>query len=218
MAAICRVYQSAPRFYYSQIVWVDAIRTDGSGKIWYRLNEKYGSGDIFWGRAEGFRPLTAEDAAPISPDVTEKRILVRIWDQTLSCYEGNTEVHFAKISSGALYNAWGNRVDAWETPVGTFPIWRKAISLPLSGGSAAAGWSLPADGRISLFADSGVAIHSTYWHNNYGEPASRGCVNASPDDAQWVFCWSQPIVPLDPGDVTVQMPGGTKVTVQDKPA
>src|SRR5512142_12566 len=70
-----------PRFYYSQIVWVDAIRTDESGKIWYRLNERYGSGDVFWGRAEAFRPLTAEDTAPISPEVTDKRILVRIWDQ-----------------------------------------------------------------------------------------------------------------------------------------
>jgi hypothetical protein len=207
-----------PRFYYSQIVWADAIRTDESGQLWYRLNEKYGSGDIFWGRAEAFRPLTAEDVAPIDPDAADKHILVRIWDQTLSCYEGNTEVHFAKISSGALFDAWGNRVDAWETPLGEFPIWRKTISLPLSGGSASAGWSLPADGWISLFVGSGVAIHSTYWHNNYGEPSSRGCVNASPDDAQWVFRWSQPTVPLDPGDVTVQMPGGTKVKVQDKPA
>jgi len=36
------------RFYYSQIVWADQIRTDQSGQTWYRLNEKYGSGDIFW--------------------------------------------------------------------------------------------------------------------------------------------------------------------------
>ena len=42
------------RFVYSQIVWVDQIRTDEAGKIWYRLNEKYGSGDLFWGPAEAF--------------------------------------------------------------------------------------------------------------------------------------------------------------------
>ena len=205
-----------PRFYYSQIVWVDQIRTDESGQVWYRLNEKYGSGDIFWGQAEAFRPLTVEEVAPISPDVQDKRIVVRIWDQTLSCFEGDTEVYFAKISSGALYDAWGNRVDAWATPVGESPIWRKAISLPLSGGSASAGWNLPAVGWVSLFVGTGVAIHSTYWHNNYGEPSSRGCVNASPEDAKWVFRWSQPQVPYDPGDVTVEMPGGTKVNVEEK--
>jgi lipoprotein-anchoring transpeptidase ErfK/SrfK len=107
-------------------------------------------------------------------------------------------------------------VDAWETPIGESPIWRKAISLPLSGGSASAGWSLPAVGWVNLFVGTGVAIHSTYWHNNYGEPSSRGCVNASPEDAKWVFRWSLPQVPYDPGDVTVEWPGGTKVSVEDK--
>ena len=203
------------RFYYSQVVWVDQIRVDESGQVWYRLNEKYGSGDVFWGQAEAFRPITTEEIIPINPDVSDKRIIVNIDKQTLSCMEGNTEVHFARISSGALYDAWGNRVDAWETPVGESPIWRKAISLPLSGGSASAGWSLPAVGWVSLFVGTGVAIHSTYWHNNYGEPSSRGCVNASPEDAKWIFRWSLPQVPFDPGDVTVEWPGGTKVTVEE---
>lgn len=205
-----------PRFYYSQIVWADQIRVDANGQVWYRLNEKYGSGDLFWASAEAFRPLTAEEIAPISPNVdpAEKRIVVKTWGQTLSCFEGKIEVYFARISSGALYDAWGNRVDAWETPVGEFPIWRKAISLPLSGGSASAGWSLPAVGWVSLFVGTGVAIHSTYWHNNYGEPSSRGCVNARPEDAKWIFRWSQPQVTMDPGDVTVEMPGGTKVRVE----
>ncbi len=204
------------RFIYSQIVWVDQIRTDESGQIWYRLNEKYGLGDLFWGQAEAFRPLTAKEISPINLLTEDKRIVVKIWEQSLSCFEGKTEVYFARISSGALYDALGNRVDVWETPVGEFPIWRKAISLPLSGGSASAGWSLPAVGWVSLFVGSGVAIHSTYWHNNYGEPSSRGCVNASPEDAKWIFRWSQPVVPYDPGDVTVEMPGGTKVSVVKK--
>ena len=61
------------RFYYSQIVWADQIRVDESGQVWYRLNEKYGSGDIFWGQAEAFRPLTAEEISPINPDAPDKR-------------------------------------------------------------------------------------------------------------------------------------------------
>jgi hypothetical protein len=202
-----------PRFYYGQIVWVDQIRTDENGQAWYRLNEKYGSGDIFWGQAEAFRSLTPEMIAPISPEVEDKRIEVNIWYQTLSCFEGDREVYFARISSGALFDALGNRVDAWSTPIGESPIWRKGISLPLSGGSASAGWSLPAVGWVSLFVGTGVAIHSTFWHNNYGEPSSRGCVNVSPEDAKWIFRWSSPIIPYDPGDVTVEWPGGTKVNV-----
>jgi hypothetical protein len=206
------------RLFYSQIIWVDQIKTDDNGQIWYRLNEKYGSGDLFWGQGEAFRPLTMEELSPINPEVDplQKRIVVKIFEQTLSCFEGKMEVYFAKISSGALYDYLGNRVDAWSTPVGESPIWRKAISLPLSGGSASAGWSLPAIGWVSLFVGTGVAIHSTYWHNNYGEPSSRGCVNAAPEDAKWIFRWSMPQVPNDPGDVTVEWPGGTTVSVEEK--
>lgn len=203
-----------PRLYYSQIVWVDQLKTDDQGQTWYRINERYGSyGDILWGTAEAFRPLTADDVAPISPNVEEKHVVVNITQQTLSCFEGNTEVYFARISSGALFNSKGERVDVWATPLGKFSIWRKLISLHMSGGTTGGGWDLPGIGWTSLFVGSGVAIHSTFWHNNFGEPMSRGCVNARPEDAKWVFRWTQPIVPYNPGDTTVAWPGGTKVEV-----
>ncbi len=202
-----------PRWYYSQIAWVDAIKKDSEGQTWYRLNERYGYGDLFWAKAEGLRPLTRQELTPINPEIENKRILVDVNTQTLSCFENDREVYFARVSTGALYNYAGARVDAWGTPLGAHRIWRKAVSLPLSGGSAAAGWDLPAVGWISLFVGSGVAIHSTYWHNNYGVPTSRGCVNSRPDDAKWIFRWTLPSISYDPGDMTVSMPGGTLIEV-----
>jgi lipoprotein-anchoring transpeptidase ErfK/SrfK len=205
-----------PRLYYSQIVWVDQVKTDEQGQTWYRVNEKYGSyGDIYWAQAEAFRPITDEEMAPIHPEAEEKRVVVDINYQTLSCYEGKNEVYYARISTGALYDAWGNRVDVWATPVGRFPIWRKLVSLHMSGGTTGAGWDLPGVGWVSLFVGTGVAVHSTFWHNNFGEPMSRGCVNAQPDDAKWVFRWTQPQVAYDPGDATVSWPGGTIVEVKE---
>ncbi|KAA3644046.1 MAG: L,D-transpeptidase [Chloroflexi bacterium] len=201
------------RFFYSQVVWIDQIEIDDNDQAWYRLNERFGYGDLFWAPSEAFRPIAPEEIAPISPEVEDKHIRVDIDRQTMSCYEGNTEVYFARASTGALFNSAGQRVDEWGTPPGQHRIWRKAVSLPLAGGSAAAGWDLPAVGWISLFVGSGVAFHSTYWHNNYGVPTSRGCVNLRPDDAKWVFRWTQPQVAIDPGDVTVGMPGGTMVSV-----
>lgn len=205
-----------PRFFYSQIVWVNQIRVDDAGVVWYQLQERYGYGDIFWVPAEAMRPLTDDEISPISPEVEDKRILVDITYQTLSCFEGDTEVYFCRISSGALFDYLGNRVDAWSTPLGQHRIWRKAVSLPLSGGSAAVGWDLPAVGWTTLFVGTGVAIHSTYWHNNYGVPTSRGCVNARPKDAKWIFRWTDPPVSYDPGDVTVSMPGGTLIEVTER--
>jgi hypothetical protein len=205
-----------PRLYYSQVMWVDQIKTDDQGQIWYRINERYGSyGDILWGDAKAFRSLTKEDITPISPEVEEKRVFVNITDQTLSCFEGTVEVFFTRISSGALYNFNGERVDAWATPIGNFPIWRKLVSLHMSGGTTGGGWDLPGIGFTSLFVGSGVAIHSTFWHNNFGEPISRVCVNARPEDAKWIFRWTQPIVQYNPGDTTVPWPGGTKVEVKE---
>jgi lipoprotein-anchoring transpeptidase ErfK/SrfK len=201
------------RFFYSQIAWVDQIKVENDGQVWYRINEQFGYGDIFWASAEAFRPISNEEMAPINPEVENKRVLVDITYQTMSCFEGNAEVYFARVSTGALYDYLGHRVDAWGTPLGKHRIWRKAISLPLSGGSSAVGWDLPAVGWITLFVGAGVAIHSTYWHNNYGVPTSRGCVNASPDDAKWMFRWTLPKVTYDPGDVTVSMPGGTLIEV-----
>ncbi len=201
------------RYYYSQIVWVDQFKIE-SGQTWYRVQDRYGSyGDIFWAPAEAFRPLKLDEVAPIRPEVEDKSILINIAYQTLSCFEGDREVHFARVSTGALFDAWGNRVDVWSTPIGEFPIWRKLFAIDLSGGGALDGWDLPAVGWVSLFVCSGVAIHSTYWHNNYGEPSSRGCVNCSPEDAKWIFRWTQPVVPYDPGDLTVPIPGGTIVKV-----
>jgi hypothetical protein len=44
---------------------------------------------------------------------------------------------------------------------------------------------------------------------------SRGCVNCRPADAKWIFRWTQPEVAYDPGDVTIPLPGGTIVEVNE---
>ena len=34
------------------------------------------------------------------------------------------------------------------------------------------------------------ALHGTYWHNNFGNPMSHGCVNMKTNEASWVFEYS----------------------------
>ncbi len=205
---------SRPRLYYSQVLWVDQIKQGDDGAVWYRINERYGSyGDIFWARAEAFRPITPEEITPISPNVENKRVVVDVNYQTMACYEGKEEVFFTRVSTGAKYNASGQAVDKWATPVGTYPIWRKLISVHMSGGTTGGGYDLPGIGWTVLFVGTGISIHSTFWHNDYGVPRSHGCVNARPEDAKWVFRWTLPVVPYDPGDVTIGMPGGTLIEV-----
>ena len=194
-----------PRLYYSQIMWIDDVRLDANGAAQYRVNEKYGTyGDIFWAAAEGFRPLTGDELSPINPGASDKRVVVDISHQVLSCFEGNQEVYFCRISSGAKFNADGEEVEEWATPLGSFFIWRKLVSIHMAGGTVSGGYDLPGIAWTSLFKGDGVALHSTFWHNDFGTPRSHGCVNARPEDAKWIFRWTEPNVVLDPGDITIQ--------------
>lgn len=202
-----------PRFYYSQIFWADEIRQDEGGDVWYRLNEEYGFGDIFWARAEAFRPLAPEEISPIRPEAENKKVVVDVSHQTMHCYEGEEEVYFCRVSTGSKFDAEGNPVEEWSTPLGPHPIWRKVISMHMVGGTTGGGYDLPGIGWTTLFVGNGVAIHSTFWHNDFGVARSHGCVNARPEDAKWVFRWVDPPVAYRPGDVTIGMPGGTRVEV-----
>jgi lipoprotein-anchoring transpeptidase ErfK/SrfK len=147
--------------------------------------------------------------------VTDKRIDVDVTRQVLSCFEGNREVYHCRVSTGAKFDMYGNVVDKWSTPVGQHRVTRKFISLQMSGGTTGAGYDLPGIGWTVIFATGGVAIHSTFWHNNYGDPVSHGCVNTRPEDANWIFRWTMPAVTYDPGmlDVTVTGQGSTGVKV-----
>jgi lipoprotein-anchoring transpeptidase ErfK/SrfK len=33
-------------------------------------------------------------------------------------------------------------------------------------------------------------LHGTYWHHNFGQPMSHGCVNLPTDAAQWIYDWA----------------------------
>jgi hypothetical protein len=209
------------RLFYSQVMWVDQIKvSDVTGNLIYRINERYGSyGDIFWAEGAAFRPLTAEEIAPITPDVdpTLKTILANLTYQTLSCLEGEQEVYFCRISSGAKWDAQGNPVDNWSTPLGNgHRTWRKSISIHMAGGTVSGGYDTPGVSWCTFFSGTGVAIHSTFWHNAFGVPRSHGCVNVKPEDAKWIFRWTTPEVTLEPGDITVGMPGGTQVNVDER--
>lgn len=206
----------SPRLYYSQVMWVDEILKEDN-KILYRVRERYGTfGDVFWAPAEAFRPVTLEELSPIHPDVEEKQVVVNVTDQIMSCFEGNQEVYFCRVSTGGKYDAEGNPTDKWSTPVGPHSIWRKLVSVHMTGGTTGGGYDLPGIGWTVLFSGNGVAIHSTFWHNSFGIPRSHGCVNAQPDDAKWVFRWTLPDVPYEPGDVTISGKGSTKVLVVER--
>ena len=213
-------YNFPPRLYYGQVVWIDQVRADTNGVVYYRWNESpghgYGPGDIFWADGAGLKILTDEDVAPISPEVdpNEKTIHVDLTYQTLGCFEGLNEVYFCRISSGAEYNANGEAVDNWATPVGDLNTHWKIVSLNMSGGGSAAGYSTPAVPWVTMISGDGIAIHGAFWHNDFGERRSHGCINLKPEDAKWVFRWSTPHISLAQSEQRMTWPDhGTVASV-----
>jgi lipoprotein-anchoring transpeptidase ErfK/SrfK len=203
------------RVYYGQVYYVDQIRTDNDGSIYYRVNPNYYGGlDMFWVPAFAMRPILPEDIAPVNPDVENKKIVIDVSRQTLSCFEGDNEVYYCLVSTGGKYDANGNQVDKWSTPLGSYVISRKFISLQMSGGQTGAPYDLPGIGWVSVFASGGVAIHATVWHNDFGSPKSHGCVNTLPEDANWIFRWSLPQVNYDPGMLDITQNAMPSTTIQ----
>jgi lipoprotein-anchoring transpeptidase ErfK/SrfK len=220
------------RMYYGQVVWIDQI-AQNDGVILYRFNENAGThpagytgggyGDLLWGDAAGFRPLTPEDVAPINPDVdpATKRIVVDRTEnyQMLSCFEGNEEVYFCRVSTGQKRDLYGNEVTEYLTPLGEHVVWRKAISIHMAAGTTGAGYDTAAVTWTTLFSGEGQAIHAAFWHNSFGVPRSHGCVNCASEDAKWIFRWTNPQASLDTGDVAIEgLDAGTHVIVKDMSA
>lgn len=135
----------------------------------------------------------------------EKWIDVSLAEQRLRAYEGNRIVIEFPISSGK----WA------PTPTGTFYIWYKTRNQTMSGGSKDLGtyYALP-NVPNSMFFHKGYAIHGAYWHNNFGQPMSHGCVNSPLSYAAQLFEWAGPYVPSDQNVIraTAENPG-TRVYV-----
>ncbi|MCC6261500.1 MAG: L,D-transpeptidase [Anaerolineales bacterium] len=214
-------YQFPPRVYYGQVIWIDQVR-QSNGFVEYRWNESpghgYGFGDIYWLDGAGVKVLTEEEIAPISPNIdpAEKKIVANLTYQTLSCFEGNNEVFFCRISSGAIFDYQGNPTDSYSTPVGDLNTHWKIISLNMSGGGSAAGYSTPAVPWDTVISGEGIAIHGAFWHNDFGERRSHGCINVTPEDAKWIFRWTTPYISLAQCEQRMTWPDhGTVVTVNE---
>jgi len=210
-----RIDQGLPlRVYFGQVYYIDQIKTSDDGSVYYRVNPNYYGGvDMFWVPAEAVHPIPPTEMSLINPDAENKKIVVDVSRQTLSCYEGDTEVYYCRVSTGAKYDMYGNPVEKWSTPLGSYLISRKFISLQMSGGTTGAPYDLPGIGWVSLFATGGIAIHATVWHNDFGTPKSHGCVNTLPEDAKWIFRWGLPQIPYDPGMVDISISGEPSTTV-----
>jgi lipoprotein-anchoring transpeptidase ErfK/SrfK len=178
----------AYRLYYGSTFWVREVVAD----VWYKLYDER-LGIYYYAEASALRIVPASELTPLSPAVHNKRILINLQQQRVYAYEGRSEVFSASISSGRLYlDSDGVTARSW-TPSGDFVVDRKRPSRHMGFGEAAGSdYELPGVPWVSYFHWKGYSFHGTWWHNDYGHPRSAGCINMLPQDAKWIFRWTQP--------------------------
>lgn len=128
--------------------------------------------------------------------VTSKRIIVDRSKQMLYAYDGETLFMEQSISSGN---------DDTPTPRGSFKIFSKTPSRYMQGPVPGITteddvYDLPGVPWTMYFTKQGGAIHGAYWHDEFGNQHSHGCVNLPPQRAKELYEWA---------------PLGTPVTVRD---
>ncbi|MBE7556569.1 MAG: L,D-transpeptidase family protein [Anaerolineales bacterium] len=117
----------------------------------------------------------------------EKWIEVDVTNQKVTAWEGDVPVMSFTVSTG-LPNT--------PTVLGKFNIYWKLTSTLMVGSN----YYLP-EVPYTMYFYAGYALHGTYWHSNFGQPMSHGCVNLETGQAKQLFEWANPILP--PGQTEV---------------
>jgi hypothetical protein len=203
-----RLKPGAPRvsrkIYYGSVYRaVDALPAE-TGQWWYRLQDGIAYSPGPYVLATSLRYLSPAALAPISSDRTDKKIQVDLAKQEITCFEGETPVFSARTATGYAPN---------YTPRGEYEVLRKSHTSYMIGGVGSDHYDLPGVSFPTYFTRSAIAVHGTYWHNDYGRPRSHGCVNVLNDAAQFVFRWTTPAVDYAEHQINVKRGEGTKVVV-----
>lgn len=216
----------APPLYYSSVHWVEALEegppmADYHGP-WYRIYDELDSNVPYYAPAIHLRIFPEDYLTPISPDVPheQKLIELNLSTQMLYAYEYGNLVFQTNVSTGVPGRPREGELPT-TTPHGSFAIMDKVPSKHMGNSyfsSETTGnlladldnYVLPGVPWTLFFTTQGHAFHGTYWHENFGTPMSKGCVNMRNDEVNWLFRWARPV--FAPGAV-VSRGLGTRVEI-----
>ena len=192
------------KLYYGTVYRVVGAEADEEGNRWYQLKEGVTHATGPYVPAWAMSRIPPEEMAPISPGHPDKWIEISLQAQRLTCFEGEKAVFTMGISSGA---------EGTATPRGEYRVLYKRHAKRMMGGSEADYYDLPGVAFPTYFSYSAIAVHGTYWHNDFVRPHSHGCVNATSQASRWVFRWTDPVVPYDDYENRSEPGQGTRIVV-----
>ncbi|HEX2908859.1 MAG TPA: LysM peptidoglycan-binding domain-containing protein [Phototrophicaceae bacterium] len=112
--------------------------------------------------------------APAPPTIySGKQVVVDLSDSRVYAYQDGVLVRDVLVSTG---------LPATPTVIGDYTVYVKYPAQTMSG----PGYYLP-DVPYVMYFYQGYSLHGTYWHSNWGQPMSHGCVNMPTPEAEWFY-------------------------------
>lgn len=128
------------------------------------------------GAAAQAKPAPPAATIPAATLSDGKQIIVDLSEQRTYAYKNGQLLRSFLVSTG---------LPVTPTVTGDFAIYVKYDSQTMTG----PGYSLPGVPWVMYFY-RGYGLHGTYWHDNFGQPMSHGCVNLTVEDARWLYNWA----------------------------
>jgi lipoprotein-anchoring transpeptidase ErfK/SrfK len=176
------------------IVLKVATTTRAEGRLWYQTefaewlrHPQRVTSNKWWIAGEYVRPVQAngQDLETAEQIETNKRIVVDLSEQMLRAYSEDELFMEEAVSTGK---------PLFPTPRGEFRIFKMRPTRYMQGpidGITNQYFDLPGVPWNLYFTYQGAVIHGAYWHNNFGQMWSNGCVNLPPAQAEKLYRWAE---------------------------
>jgi hypothetical protein len=149
-----------------------------------------------WVRAKEAVVPVASDKPPWGTATPKGRatwIEVSVNGGWLIAYENVTPVFTTLISPGRGGAAKPDEdpIPEARTPLGVFPVSGKFATATMEAPGNLIHTAVPWTQNFS----GPHALHTAYWHDDWGSNKSGGCINVSPLDGKKLFAWTEPALP-----------------------
>jgi hypothetical protein len=146
----------------------------------------YRIGDAEWIDASAVR-LAKPAPLPAGVKPGDRWLDVDLDSQILVAYEGDLPVYATMVSTG--------KKDT-PTETGIYRVWSKRSESDMKGLTGEDPYSVATVPWTQFYSpERGLALHTSYWHDKFGTQRSHGCTNLSPQDARWLYFFTDPQVP-----------------------
>ncbi|MGN6220378.1 MAG: L,D-transpeptidase family protein, partial [Microbacterium sp.] len=170
------------------------LQTIAAGQSGRKLGATAGIAAAFAAQLAGGDPVykLPVDEVPVSTTTRARHIVVDLSDQAAYFYENGVVVSSTRMSSG---------LPGHDTHTGSFRITAKLRIQNMGNPDLTkAPYYYTKNVPWVMYFNGDQALHGAYWHNNFGNRMSHGCVNLPVGVAEFLYQWA---------------PMGTEVTVQN---